>query len=442
MKNLNKKDKALITKTVLKNKYIPHTPFLNQVHFLASKEEELLYGGQAGGGKSDALLMAALQYVSEEEYSALLLRRTMKDLNQPNAIMNRCGSWLYPFVDNKEVDWNGDTKTYTFPSGATLTFGYLSHDNHLDQYQGAEFQFVGFDELTQFTEHQYSYLHSRLRRLEDSVVPIRMRAGTNPGGRGHEWVKKKFVIPTAPIPFIPSAYTDNKYLDIEQYGQQLDKLDPVTRLQLKFGDWDAELEEGLLLSRTDLQNALISYEEYKNWIPSFNVIGIDKAGTGRDKFACCSLTYFTNEKIVLTNIRATDSAYPEEMVYDLIDEEYHRYKTFLVNFEGEPGSDSLYSLRHWTNILNPLINKYGIIVKDTRPLTSKFNRARPIAHSVRQGELLFDDNLPLNDLFNQFIYIHPSKTMMRDFPSPDELDALGYAFTEVKEATSAYVTIH
>lgn len=435
------KQKALIVQTVCENPYIPHAPFYQQLHFLSLETEELLYGGQAGGGKSDALLMAALQYVEEPNYSALLLRRTYQDLAKPNAIMDRAKNWLKPFVDDKTVKWSSDTKTFTFPSGSTLTFGYLQHNNDLDQYQGSELQFVGFDELTQFTERQYTYLHSRLRRLDNSDIPIRMRAGTNPGGRGHEWVKKRFIIPNSPVPFIPSAYTDNKYLDGDQYGEQLDRLDPVTRLQLKFGDWNAELEEGLLLSRTDLKNALINYEDYKDWIPSFNVIGIDKAGTGRDKFSCCAITYFTNGKMILTNIKSTDSAYPEEMVYNLVEEEYKKYNTFLVNFEGEPGSDSLYSLRHWTNILNDLINSYGIIVKDTRPLTSKFNRARPIAHSVKNHELLFDDSLPLNDLFNQFIYIHPSKDVMRDFPSPDELDALGYAFSEVKEATSSYVTI-
>ena len=75
---------------------------------------------------------------------------------------------------------NSNTKTWSFPSGATLSFGYLNHNNDLDQYQGSELQFVGLDELTQFPENQYTYLHSRLRKLEDSDVPIRMRAGTNP----------------------------------------------------------------------------------------------------------------------------------------------------------------------------------------------------------------------------------------------------------------------
>lgn len=434
----------LLIETIYNNPYIPdtHKPFQNQIDFLTYESEELLYGGQAGGGKSEALLMSALQYVEQEDYHSLLLRRTYKDLALPNAIMNRCHNWLKKFVEDKVVKWDRDTKTYTFPSGSTLTFSYLAHDNDLDQYQGSELQFVGFDELTQFTEKQYTYLHSRLRKLEDSDIPIRMRAGTNPGGRGHNWVKARFITPTSPAPFIQSAYTDNVYLNTEQYGNQLDKLDELTKLQLKYGDWDTELQTGLLLDRKQLSRALISKEEYKNWTPVLNVIGIDKASTGDDKFAISSLTAFDNDKMVLTNIYATDSSYPEDIVHNFVEEEYLRYDTYLVNFEGEPGSDSLYALRHWQRVLQDLTTKYGIIVDDTKPSTNKFNRARPIAMSVKDGELLFDKDLPLNDLFNQFIYIHPNKEVLKDYPSPDELDSLGYAFAPLKELLGSYVTAH
>ena len=434
----------LLIETVYNNPYIPdtHKPFQNQIDFLTYESEELLYGGQAGGGKSEALLMSALQYVEQEDYHSLLLRRTYKDLALPNAIMNRCHNWLKKFVEDRTIKWDRDTKTYTFPSGSTLTFSYLAHDKDLDQYQGSELQFIGFDELTQFTEKQYTYLHSRLRQLEDSDIPIRMRAGTNPGGRGHNWVKARFITPTSPAPFIQSAYTDNIYLDINQYGNQLDKLDELTKLQLKYGDWDTELQTGLLLDRKQLSKALISKEDYKNWTPVLNVIGIDKASTGDDKFAISSLTAFDNDKMVLTNLYSTDSSYPEDIVHNFVEEEYLRYDTYLVNFEGEPGSDSLYALRHWQRILQDLTTKYGIIVDDTKPSTNKFNRARPIAMSVKDGELLFDKDLPLNDLFNQFIYIHPNKEVLKDYPSPDELDSLGYAFAPLKELLNSYVTAH
>lgn len=418
--------------TVIDNPYIPHKPFLNQVHFLTHPSEELLYGGQAGGGKSDALLMSALQYVSEPDYSALILRKTYQDLSRPNAIMDRANKWL---STHEELHWNSNTKTWTFPSGATLSFGYLAHNNDLDQYQGAELQFVGFDELTQFPENQYTYLHSRLRKLEDSDVPIRMRAGTNPGGRGHDWVKDRFIKDDAPNPFIASSYLDNIFLDREQYGHQLDKLDELTKLQLKYGDWDAVLKEGLLITRDKLNKALISYENtYKTWQPSFCAIGIDPASTGSDKFAMSCLVYFNNGNIVLVDQDATPSAFPEERLKNFIIRN-SKWNPYVVNFEQEPGSDSTYALKHWQGVLKDLIRKYGLIVKKTQTSNSKYNRARPTANLIRQGRLYFDDKINpdrLRSLFNQYVYIHPDKEIMKEYPSPDELDSLGYAFMEIQ----------
>ena len=55
-----------------------------------------------------------------------------------------------------------------------------------------------------------------------------MRGASNPGSIGHDWVKKRFVEDNSKLPFIPSAYTDNKYLNPEEYLKQLDKLDKHT----------------------------------------------------------------------------------------------------------------------------------------------------------------------------------------------------------------------
>lgn len=230
-------------------KYIPHRPTPRQRVFLMLPDcyVEGFYGGAAGGGKSDALLMAALQYVDVPGYAALLLRRTYKDLSLPNALMDRANQWLRRWPD--EVKWSDQTKTWTFPTGATLTFGYLDHDNHVYQYQGAELQFVGFDELTQFSEFQYRYLFSRLRRLKTATVPIRMRSASNPGGIGHEWVKERFILNRAPDRiFIPASIADNPYLDAEEYAKSLGLLDDVTRAQLLAGDWDVA-REGTLAKR-------------------------------------------------------------------------------------------------------------------------------------------------------------------------------------------------
>ena len=157
------------------------TPLPNQLTFLTYPTEELLYGGMAGGGKSEALLLAALQYVEEKfipedenrlTYDALILRRSLDDLEMPNAILDRAKQWLLPLEDTGLVYYKDLKKKFTFNSGATLTFRYLAHNNDLMKYQGAELQFIGFDELTQFPEKQYKYLHSRLRKTEDNPIPL------------------------------------------------------------------------------------------------------------------------------------------------------------------------------------------------------------------------------------------------------------------------------
>lgn len=215
----------------------------------------MLYGGAAGGGKSDALLGAALQYVDVPLYKALLLRRTYADLSLPGALMSRAHEWL-----TGSAHWGDERKTWTFPSGATLTFGYCEHERDVYRYQGADFQFIGFDELTQFSEAQFAYLFSRLRRpkvpdnataeqierLEQlAQVPLRMRAASNPGGVGHGWVLDRYpIVKGTPAEhegriFIPAKVADNPGLDVVAYTESLSRLSDELRRQLLDGDWGA-----------------------------------------------------------------------------------------------------------------------------------------------------------------------------------------------------------
>lgn len=217
-----------------RTEYSPHTPHPKQAEFLELDCLEAFYGGAAAGGKSDALIMAALQYVHVPGYAALILRRTYADLALPDAIMARAEAWLI----NSDAKWTDKEKTWRFPSGATITFGYLDNEKDKYRYQGAAFQFVGFDELTQFTETQYTYLFSRLRRLRGSEIPLRMRSASNPGGEGHEWVLERFIKFPGNRVFIPASLEDNPSLDAKEYIKSLDELDPVTRAQLLEGDWN------------------------------------------------------------------------------------------------------------------------------------------------------------------------------------------------------------
>jgi predicted phage terminase large subunit-like protein len=218
-------------------RYIPTAPTAAQAAFLLAPQPEALYGGAAGGGKSIGLLMGALQYADVPGYDAILFRKTFQDLNLPEALMDVAQQWL----GQTDAKWDSQAHRWTFPSGATLSFGYLASATDRFRYQSAAFQYVGFDELTQFAEPDYRYLFSRLRRKEGQTVPLRMRAATNPGGVGHDWVRRRFIDPATSSErvFIPALLSDNPHLDRETYEASLANLDPVTRAQLLSGDWSA-----------------------------------------------------------------------------------------------------------------------------------------------------------------------------------------------------------
>src|SRR5262249_20880371 len=128
--------------------YCPHVPTPKQLAFLLCPRREAFFGGAAGPGKTDALLMGALQFVEHPNYHALLLRRTFRQLNQSNSIMNRARQWLA----RTNALWKESDKRFSFPSGATITFGNLDSKGDVYQYDSSEFQYIGFDELTSFSE--------------------------------------------------------------------------------------------------------------------------------------------------------------------------------------------------------------------------------------------------------------------------------------------------
>jgi len=245
---------------VLGNPYMVHLPHPKQAAFLGlhlafppaeNQTFEALYGGAAGGGKSDALLMAAAQYAWKYPgFHGLCMRRSYAELAQPGALMDRACQWWRPCG----AHWNSTEKLMTFPNGARLKFGYHGHDKDEMQYQGAEYHYVGFDELTHW-ENDRAYLwvgRSRMRRGDGSGIPLRCLSTANPGGPGHSWVRHRFVGGPHPesgrwedplFPFLPATIDDNASIDRESYVANLMHLHPTRRDQLLKGDWNAR-EQG------------------------------------------------------------------------------------------------------------------------------------------------------------------------------------------------------
>lgn len=142
-----------------------------------------------------------------------------------------------------------------------LKFGYLDASNAWENYQGAEYNYMGFDELTQLKQDNYIYMFSRLRSTAVGI-PKRIRACTNPPKTSDgEWVYRRFIDPKYAITdengeegwqvkkdkgeriFLASSIYDNPYLaNDDDYLQNLQNLDPVTRAQLLEGNWEIHYE--------------------------------------------------------------------------------------------------------------------------------------------------------------------------------------------------------
>ena len=167
------------------------------------------------------------------------------------------------------IKWSERKSQWTTPRGGRLWMSYLDRDLDVMRYQGQAFNWIGFDELTQWpTPFAWDYMRSRLRSVNPELG-LYMRGTTNPGGSGHVWVKKTFIDPAPPnkafwatnietgnvisFPkghsregqplfkrrFIPARLFDNPYLsETGDYEAMLLSLPEQQKRQLLEGDWD------------------------------------------------------------------------------------------------------------------------------------------------------------------------------------------------------------
>ncbi len=156
--------------------------------------EETLYGGAAGGGKSSCAVALPLRW-HHARLRALVLRRStpqLPDLLEKAKLIYKLGSAAegYAAADSA-VEERLTDHTFTFSWGAMVRFGHCENANDWENYQGHEYQVIVFDELTQFLEKQYTEIKSRLRSGAPGL-PRRVLATSNPGGKGHGWVFKRW----------------------------------------------------------------------------------------------------------------------------------------------------------------------------------------------------------------------------------------------------------
>lgn len=246
-----------------------------------------------------------------KHYSSLLLRRTYPEL-EDSLILKAFKFYGDPKLYNRSQHvWNVD--------GRRIRFGHLQREDTIHRYQSAEFDFIGFDELTQFTQLQYLYLISRLRTTRKNQR-VRVVGATNPGGEGNDWVMERWAAwldegyPNPAKPgelrwfrrdddgrdtecdehdkgamsrtYLPAPLEENIYIDTEAYRKNLSMIPEPYRSQLMDGDWTAGLTDDAyqVIPTLWIKDAMKRWES--NGIenePALDVVGVDVARGGMDQ---------------------------------------------------------------------------------------------------------------------------------------------------------------
>ena len=219
-----------------------------QLLFYQSKTLYTAYGGAKGGGKTHAVRTKAFGgALMNPGIRIIIFRQTYPSLEENHIIpLKRMAT------KTGAATYNGTTKMLTFVNGSTIRFGHWQGKDSEDEYNGQEYDWVFLDEATQFSERAFNILAGMLRGA--SPIPKRMYLTCNPGGVGHNWVKRLFIdkqyVTNSSNPeenenpkdysFIFATVEDNTHMleHSPTYLQQLAKLPEDIRRAYRYGDWD------------------------------------------------------------------------------------------------------------------------------------------------------------------------------------------------------------
>ena len=215
-------------------------PNARQREFFLSRAAHTAYGGARGGGKSWAMrrkmVMLAMRH---KGLRLLLLRRTLSELRENHLLPLQ--SELLGYAEYKKEE-----RTFRFPNGARLTLGYCDCDSDMLQYQGAEYDVIGFEEATHFKEEWMVFISTALRTTKKDFRP-RIYYTCNPGGVGHAYIKRLFIDRiyregecAEDYAFVPAVVYDNHVLMAADptYVRRLEALPEHKRRAHLLGDWN------------------------------------------------------------------------------------------------------------------------------------------------------------------------------------------------------------
>lgn len=423
-----------------------------QRSFLKSQADIAIFGGGAGSGKSWALLLEAMRNGHVPEYRGVLFRKTFPQITNPGGMWDESTN-IYPHVfaepRQSEMLWR-------FRSGARVEFAHLQHERNMYDWQGAQVPFIGFDELTHFSEQSFFYLLSRNRSMSgvrpyvratcnpdpDSFVarliawwidedgyPIPERSGVlrwfvRVGGEldfadTPDEIKARHGADAMPksLTFVPALVTDNPALLAAnpEYLANLKALPYVEQMRLLRGNWRVRPEAGKVFNRAwfeVVEAAPAGGVAVRFW----DFAATEKAQRGGDPDYTVGLRlrrvggFFFVEDVVRE--RETPAEVKRLVKALATQDGYH----VPVGFEVEGGSAGKFVKADITQMLA------GWNVRGVRPVGDKVTRAGPAAAQALAGNIKLVRG-EWNDDFLRELHGFP------DLPHDDQADALSGAFS-------------
>lgn len=198
---------------------------------------EIGAGGARGPGKSHATFsqVGIDDCLRVANLKCLFLRKTAVSAEES----------FQDLIDKTLVGKVSFTRTknvVVFKNRSKIILGGFNSEDDIDKYIGIEYDIIVVEELNQLTKDKYLKLLGSLRTSKPNWRP-RVYASFNPGGRGHSFVKERFVLPRrlnqeTRTRFIPATYQDNRANLNKEYIDYLETLEGDLGRAWRDGDFD------------------------------------------------------------------------------------------------------------------------------------------------------------------------------------------------------------
>lgn len=437
--SLTANDYLVYHDTVLNNPYIHDVPYKKQALAIMDHRRRKLIGGNSYSGKSYLGYILAAQFLEFPEYRCLILRKNHDDVIATGGIVDylkhkACNMFNeYDMPEEICCVHNETKKLIQAPSGAQIFYNYSQRDDDKERFRSRTYDRVIIDEASEIPKGNLKFISRSVRRQKDSVLPINLYFISNPSmSSGTEFLKENFVHDSGKDPYFEMTFWDNPYINPYEYAESLQDLDAIDKAFQLEGNWDYTPDIGLLFSKKQYYEQTVPAKGIRNDMIDFGVIGIDLASTGADTTVATYVGHFRDGRCAILDSMEYDKPYPEEPIAQFIEKIAQTSRLDLAIIEKGGGEHADFSERYWEIALREVCYSYNVTLEFRRPVLSKFQRARPGGRAIRTKNMLICKELPTYQrLLNEYMYVHPDKDVMDDFPSPDALDSVSLAYNHI-----------